>query len=185
MLFYVIKIVFCLAAQSAKSAEEKLDELNDLDAKFDQIPWGLKNRYDAHRLIRRAITAFILFALTVSYFANFLGNVLYGLVSLAAILILPYIFTKIYLKSYPTKKYSRFFIKNQRLCLAIFTVENLASIALILYPIALIVAALIARNNEKTVSLLLGGSNVLSACLIIFTACYLFNRSTYIPKDET
>ena len=173
-----------LAAQSAKSAEEKLDELNDLDAKFDQIPWGLKNRYDAHRLIRRAITAFILFALTVSYFANFLGNVLYGLVSLAAILILPYIFTKIYLKSYPTKKYSRFFIKNQRLCLAIFTVENLASIALILYPVVLLVAALIARNNEKTVSLLLGGSNVLSACLIIFTACYLFNRSTYIPKDE-
>ena len=68
--------------------------------------------------------------------------------------------------------------------MAIFTVENLASIALILYPIALIVAALIARNNDKTVSLLLGGSNVLSACLIIFTACYLFNRSTYIPKDE-
>ena len=173
-----------LAAQSAKSAEEKLDELHDLDAKFDQIPWGLKNRYDAHRLIRRDITAFILFALTVSYFANFLGNVLYGLVSLAAILILPYIFTKIYLKSYPTKKYSRFFIKNQRLCLAIFTVENLASIALILYPIALIVAALIARNNEKTMSLLLSGSNVLSACLVIFAACYLFNRSTYIPKDE-
>jgi len=173
-----------LAAQSAKSAEEKLDELNDLDAKFDQIPWGLKNRYDAHRLIRRDITAFILFALTVSYFANFLGNVLYGLVSLAAILILPYIFTKIYLKSYPTKKYSRFFIKNQRLCLAIFTVENLASIALILYPLVLIVAALIARNNEKTVSLLLSGSNILSACLVIFAACYLFNRSTYIPKDE-
>ena len=40
-------------AQSAKSTEEKLDELNDLDAKFDQIPWGLKNRYDVHRLIRR------------------------------------------------------------------------------------------------------------------------------------
>ncbi|WP_454951480.1 hypothetical protein [Campylobacter showae] len=171
-------------AQSAKSAKERLGELNDLDAKFDQIPWGLKNRYDAHRLIRRAITAFILFTLMVSYFANFLGNVLYGLASLAAILILPYIFTKIYLKSYPTKKYSKFFIKNQRFCLAIFTVENLASIALILYPVVLIVAALIARNNENTVSLLLGGSNVLSACLIIFAACYLFNRSTYIPKDE-
>ena len=173
-----------LAAQSAKSAEEKLDELNDLDAEFDQIPWDQKNRYDVHRLIRRASMAFILFTLTVSYFANFLGNVLYGLVSLAAILILPYIFTKIYLKSYPTKKYSRFFIKNQRLCLAIFTVENLTSIALILYPITLIIAALIARNNEKTASLLLGGSNVLSACLVIFAACYLFNRSTYIPKDE-
>ena len=171
-------------AQSAKSTEEKLDELNDLDAKFDQIPWGLKNRYDAHRLIRRASMAFIGFTLMVSYFANFLGNVLYGLASLAAILILPYIFTKIYLKSYPTKKYSKFFIKNQRLCLTIFTVENLASIALILYPVVLLVAALIARNDEKTMSLLLGGSNVLSACLIIFTACYLFNRSTYIPKDE-
>ena len=68
--------------------------------------------------------------------------------------------------------------------MAIFTVENLASIALILYPVVLLVAALIARNDEKTMSLLLGGSNVLSACLIIFAACYLFNRSTYIPKDE-
>ena len=97
-------------AQSAKSTEEKLEELNDLDAEFDQIPWGLKNRYDVHRLIRRASMAFIGFTLMVSYFANFLGNVLYGLASLAAILILPYIFTKIYLKSYPTKKYSKFFI---------------------------------------------------------------------------
>ena len=66
----------------------------------------------------------------------------------------------------------------------IFAVENLVSIALILYPIVLMIAALIARNNEKTVSLLLGGSNVLSACLVTFAACYLFNRSTYIPKDE-
>ncbi len=170
-------------AQSAKSAKERLCELNDLDAEFDQIPWGLKNRYDVHRLIRRASMAFIGFTLMVSWFAGFIGNIL-GVAYLAVVLILPYIFTKIYLKSYPTKKYSKFFIKNQRLCLAIFTVENLASIALILYPIALIIAALIARNNEKTVSLLLGGSNVLSACLIIFTACYLFNRGTYIPKDE-
>ena len=170
-------------AQSAKSVEERLGELNDLDAEFDQIPWDLKNRYDVHRLIRRASMAFIGFTLMVSWFAGFIGNIL-GVAYLAVVLILPYIFTKIYLKSYPTKKYSKFFIKNQRFCLAIFTVENLASIALILYPVVLIVAALIARNNENTVSLLLGGSNVLSACLIIFAACYLFNRSTYIPKDE-
>ena len=173
-----------LATQSAKSADERLGELNDLDTEFDQIPWKSKNRYDVHRLIRRASMAFIGFGLMVSYFAYFLGNVLYGLVSLAAILILPYFFTKIYLKSYHTKKYSKFFIKNQRLCLAIFAVENLASIALILYPIVLMIAALIARNDEKTMSLLLGGSNVLSACLVVFAACYLFNRSTYIPKDE-
>lgn len=153
-----------LAAQSAKSAEERLCELNDLDAEFDQIPWHLKNRYDVHRLIRRTSMAFIGFTLMVSWFAGFIENIL-GVAYLAVVLILPYIFTKIYLKSYPTKKYGKFFIKNQRLCLTIFTVENLASIALILYPIALIVAALIARNNEKTVSLLLGGSNVLSACL--------------------
>ncbi|MFC2427697.1 MAG: hypothetical protein ACFNTA_01805 [Campylobacter sp.] len=170
-------------AQSAKSTEEKLDELNDLDAEFDQIPWGLKNRYDAHRLIRRASMAFIGFTLMVSWFAGFIGNIL-GVAYLAVVLILPYIFTKIYLKSYPTKKYSKFFIKNQRLCLTIFTVENLASIALILYPLVLIIAALIARNDEKTMNLLLGGSNVLSACLVIFAACYLFNRSTYISKDE-
>ena len=66
----------------------------------------------------------------------------------------------------------------------IFSVEKLASIVLILYPLVLIIAALIARNNEKTVSLLLGGSNVLSACLVVFVACYLFNGSTYIPKNE-
>ncbi len=172
-----------LAAQSAKSAEERLCELNDLDAEFDQIPWDSKNRYDVHRLIRRASMAFIGFTLMVSWFAGFIGNIL-GVAYLAVVLILPYIFTKIYLKSYPTKKYSKFFIKNQRLCLVIFTVENLASIALILYPLVLIIAALIARNDEKTMSLLLGGSNVLSACLVIFAACYLFNRSTYIPKDE-
>ena len=110
-----------LAAQSAKSAEEKLDELNDLDAKFDQIPWGLKNRYDVHRLIRRASMAFIGFTLMVSWFAGFIENIL-GVAYLAVVLILPYIFTKIYLKSHPTKKYGKFFIKNQRLCLAIFTV---------------------------------------------------------------
>ena len=172
-----------LAAQSAKSAEEKLDELNDLDAEFDQIPWDLKNRYDVHRLIRRASMAFIGFGLMVSWFASFIGNIL-GVAYLAVVLILPYIFTKIYLKSYPTKKYSKFFIKNQRLCLTIFTVENLAGIALILYPLVLIIAVLIARNNEKTMSLLLSGSNVLSVCLVIFAACYLFNRSTYIPKDS-
>ena len=172
-----------LAAQSAKSADERLGELNDLDAEFDQIPWDLKNRYDVHRLIRRASMAFIGFVLMVSWFASFIGNIL-GVAYLGVVLILPYIFTKIYLKSYPTKKYSKFFIKNQRLCLMIFTVENLASIALILYPLVLIIAALIARNDEKTVSLLLSGSNVLSACLVIFAACYLFNRSTYIPKDE-
>ena len=87
-------------------------------------------------------------------------------------------------KKLPYKKYSKFFIKNQRLCLMIFSVEKLASIVLILYPLLLMIAALIARNNEKTVSLLLGGSNVLSACLVVFVACYLFNRSTYIPKNE-
>ena len=107
-----------------------------------------------HRLIRRASMAFIGFGLMVSWFASFIGNIL-GVAYLAVVLILPYIFTKIYLKSYPTKKYSKFFIKNQRLCLVIFTVENLASIALILYPLVLIVAALIARNNKKTISLLL------------------------------
>ena len=126
---------------------------------------------------------FIGFTLMVSWFAGFIGNIL-GAAYLGVVLILPYFFTKIYLKSHPTKKYSKFFIKNQRLCLTIFTVENLASIALILYPLVLIVAALIARNDEKTMSLLLSGSNVLSACLVIFAACYLSNRSTYIPKDE-
>ena len=87
-----------------------------------------------HRLIRRASMAFIGFGLMVSWFASFIGNIL-GVAYLAVVLILPYIFTKIYLKSYPTKKYSKFFIKNQRLCLTIFTVENFASIALILYPL--------------------------------------------------
>ncbi len=113
-----------------------------------------------------------------------MNNVLGGLFSLAAVLILPYIFTRIYLKSYPTKKYSKLFIKNQCFSLAVFIIENLASVTLILYPLALIIAALVAKNNERIISLLLSGSNVLSPCFLVFAACYLFNRSTYIPKDE-
>ena len=173
-----------LATQSAKSAEERLTELNDLDAKFKNILRNLKNRYDTHRLIRRASMTFVGFTVLVSWFASFVNNVLGGLFSLAAVLILPYIFTRIYLKSYPTKKYSKLLIKNQRLSLTIFTIENLASVALILYPLTLIIAALVAKNNERIISLLLSGSNVLSPCFLAFAACYLFNRSTYIPKDE-
>ena len=173
-----------LAAQSAKSVKERLDELNELDAKFKNIPRNLKNRYDTHRLIRRASMTFVGFTVLVSWFASFVNNVLGGLFSLAAVLILPYIFTQIYLKSYPTKKYSKFFIKNQCFSLAVFIIENLASVTLILYPLALIIAALIAKNNERIISLLLSGSNVLSPCFLAFAACYLFNRSAYIPKDE-
>lgn len=66
----------------------------------------------------------------------------------------------------------------------VFTIENLASAALILYPLALIIVALIAKNNERIIDLLLSGSNISSVCLIVFTACYFFNRSTYIPKDD-
>ena len=173
-----------LAAQSAKSVKERLDELNELDAKFKNIPRNLKNRYDTHRLIRRASMTFVGFTVLVSWFASFVNNVLGGLFSLAAVLILPYIFTRIYLKSYPTKKYSKFFIKNQCFSLTVFIIENLASVTLILYPLALIIAALVAKNNERIISLLLSGSNVLSPYFLAFTACYLFNRSTYIPKDE-
>lgn len=173
-----------LAAQSAKSVKERLDELNELDAKFKNIPRNLKNRYDTYRLIRRASMTFVGFTVLVSWFASFVNNVLGGLFSLAAVLILPYIFTQIYLKSYPTKKYSKFFIKNQCFSLAVFIIENLASVTLILYPLALIIAALVAKNNERIISLLLSGSNVLSPCFLAFAACYLFNRSTYIPKDE-
>lgn len=173
-----------LATQSAKSAEERLTELNELDAKFKNIPRNLKNRYDTHRLIRRASMTFVGFTVLVSWFASFVNNVLGGLFSLAAVLILPYIFTRIYLKSYPTKKYSKLFIKNQCFSLAVFIIENLASVTLILYPLALIIAALVAKNNERIISLLLSGSNVLSPCFLAFAACYLFNRSTYIPKDE-
>ena len=173
-----------LAAQSAKSVKERLDELNDLDAKFKNIPRNLKNRYDTHRLIRRSSATFAGFTVLVSWFASFVNNVLGGLFSLAAVLILPYIFTRIYLKSYPTKKYSKLFIKNQCFSLAVFIIENLASVTLILYPLALIIAALVAKNNERIISLLLSGSNVLSPCFLAFAACYLFNRSTYIPKDE-
>ena len=127
---------------------------------------------------------FVGFTVLVSWFASFVNNVLGGLFSLAAVLVLPYIFTRIYLKSYPTKKYSKLFIKNQCFSLAVFIIENLASVTLILYPLALIIAALVAKNNERIISLLLSGSNVLSPCFLAFAACYLFNRSTYIPKDE-
>ena len=89
-----------------------------------------------------------------------------------------------YLKSNSIRGYSKLFIKNQRISLAVFTIENLASAALILYPLALIIVALIAKNNERIIDLLLSGSNILSVCLIVFAVCYFFNRSTYIPKND-
>ena len=51
--------------------------------------------------------SFIGFTLMVSWFASFIGNIL-GVAYLAVVLILPYIFTKIYLKSYPTKNTANF-----------------------------------------------------------------------------
>lgn len=69
------------------------------------------------------------------------------------------------------KEYSKLFIKNQRISLAVFIIENLASAALILYPLALIIVALIAKNNERIIDLLLSDSNISSVCLIVFAAC--------------
>lgn len=165
---------------SVREAEFKEDELNE---KFANIPKNLKRRYDIHRLIRRASAIFLAFLFIIVTFASAITT-LRGVVIVLVMLFSSILLTIGYLKSNSIKEYSKLFIKNQRISLAVFTIENLASAALILYPLALIIVALIAKNNERIIDLLLSGSNISSVCLIVFAACYFFNRSTYIPKDD-
>lgn len=164
---------------SVREAEFKEDELNE---KFANIPKNLKRRYDIHRLIRRA-SVFLAFLFIIVTFASAIAT-LRSVVIVLVMLFSSILLTIGYLKSNSMKEYSKLFIKNQRISLVVFTIENLASAALILYPLALIIVALIAKNNERIIDLLLNGSNISSVCLIVFAACYFFNRSTYIPKND-
>ncbi len=165
---------------SVREVEFKEDELNE---KFANIPKNLKRRYDIHRLIRRASAIFLAFLFIIVTFASAIAT-LRGVVIVLVMLFSSILLTIGYLKSNSMKGYSKLFIKNQRISLVVFTIENLASAALILHPLALIIVALIAKNNERIIDLLLSGSNILSVCLIVFAACYFFNRSTYIPKND-
>ncbi len=174
-------------------------EMKEMDEKFAAISEDAKRRYDRHRFIRRAImtcwlSAFVasnIFSVLASYLESCLISKdrelpyeVFRYIRGAVMIVLPICATIYVLRRDQTKRYSYLFVRDQWDSFLAFRIENFASIVLILYPVVLIIAALIARNDEKTMSLLLGGSNVLSACLIIFAACYLFNRSTYIPKDE-
>ena len=153
----------------------------DPDAKFANIPKNLKNRYDAHRLVRRATAVLFAFLFIVSWFMDFVWT-LHGIVFLiflfTAVLLLICLI-KIYQNSDREKKYSKLFIKNQRLSLAIFAVENLA-----LCPIIVLWIASIVRNKVNMSSLLVDNFGVFSVCLLVFVACYFLNQSRYALKNE-
>ena len=153
----------------------------DLDAKFTNIPKNLKNRYDAHRLVRRATAALFAFLFIVSWFMDFVWTLdgIVFLVFLFMALLLLICLIKIYQSGDREKKYSKLFIKNQRLSLVIFAVENLA-----LCPIIVLWIASIARNKVNISRLLVDNLGVFLVCLLVFTACYFLNQSRYTLKDE-
>lgn len=161
-----------------REAEFKEDELNE---KFANIPKNLKRRYDIHRLIRRASAIFLAFLFIIVTFASAITT-LRGVVIVLVMLFSSILLTIGYLKSNSIKEYSKLFIKNQRISLVVFTIENLASAALILYLLALIIVALIAKNNERIIDLLLSGSNISSVCLIVFAACYFSTEAHIFQK---
>ena len=153
----------------------------DPDAKFANIPKNFKNRYDAHRLVRRATAALFAFLFIVSWFMDFVwtlrGIVFLVFLFVATLLLICLI--KIYQSGNREKKYSKLFIKNQRLSLAIFAVENLA-----LCPIIVLWIASIARNKVNMSSLLVDNFGVFLVCLLVFAACYFLNQSRYALKNE-
>ena len=117
---------------------------------------NLKRQYDIHRLVRRASAIFLAFLFIIVTFASAITT-LRGVVIVLVMLFSSILLTIGYLKSNSIKGYSKLFIKNQRISLVVFTIENLASAALILHPLALIIVALIAKNNERIIDLLLSG----------------------------
>ena len=149
----------------------------DPDAKFANIPKNLKN----HRLVRRATAALFAFLFIVSWFMDFVWT-LHGVVFLVFLFVATLLLVcliKIYQSGDREKKYSKLFIKNQRLSLAIFAVENFA-----LCPIIVLWIASIVRNKVNMSSLLVDNFGVFLVCLLVFAACYFLNQSRYALKNE-
>ena len=129
--------------------EKFQSDTKELDEKFAAIPENLKKRYDMHRFIRRVIIGYYSSAATTIYFSlmlMFFLDLLFSNIGIessskifrdirdVAIIVLPICSTICFLRYTKTKRYSNLFIKDQGDSLLVFTIENFASIVLLLYP---------------------------------------------------
>lgn len=179
--------------------EKFQSDTKELDEKFAAIPENLKKRYDRHRFIRRVIMAYWSSAFATFYFLMILGiylesfftnigiklsSEIFIYIRDVAIIVLPICATICFLKYTKTKRYSNLFIKDQGDSLLVFTIENFASIVLILYPILLFIWMSIYKDGEGYEVLgFLYGLIAAPICLLIFTICYFFNKSSYTPAS--
>ena len=85
-----------------------------------------------------------------------------------------------FLKYTKTKRYSNLFIKDQGDSLLVFTIENFASIVLLLYPTLIFTGIL----EGAAAHIFLYALIVAPICGIVFGVCYFFNTGSYTPKDE-
>ncbi|WP_297949840.1 hypothetical protein [uncultured Campylobacter sp.] len=63
----------------------------------------------------------------------------------------------------------------------VFTIENFASIVLLLYPTLIFTGILEGAAAHIFLYVLI----VAPICGIVFGVCYFFNTGSYTPKDET
>lgn len=170
--------------------EKFQSDTKELDEKFAAIPENLKKRYDRHRFIRR--TSMVFLALLFGT-ASIASRLIYYInihipepISFCAAIILSICLTTFCLKRDKVKKYSSFFIKNQGASLVVFAFENVASLALILFPALLFLSSATGGSQDKLNDAgALYGIVIAPILVLIFLICYSCNKSSYTPKDET
>ena len=120
-----------------------------------------------------ALSAFLFIVLWFMDFVWTLRGIVFLVFLFVATLLLVCLI-KIYQSGDREKKYSKLFIKNQRLSLAIFAVENFA-----LCPIIVLWIASIVRNKVNMSSLLVDNFGVFLVCLLVFAACYFLKKRSH------
>ncbi|WP_297994211.1 hypothetical protein [uncultured Campylobacter sp.] len=175
--------------------EKFQSDTKELDEKFAAIPENLKKRYDKHRFIRRVIIGYYSSAATTIYFSlmlMFFLDLLFSNIGIessskifrdirdVAIIVLPICATICFLRYTKTKRYSNLFIKDQGDSLLVFTIENFASIVLLLYPTLIFTGIL----EGAAAHIFLYALIVAPICGIVFGVCYFFNTGSYTPKAE-
>ena len=168
----------------------------ELDEKFAAIPKGVKRQYDRHRFIRRAVMLFLAFLLIILTFSSLIPLIstrfeeyinanVSETVLFFAVMILSVGLTAFYLKLDPVKKYSIFFIKDQDASLVVFTFENIASLALILFPVLLFLSsAMGVSQDELNGAGTLYGVVIAPICILVFLLCYARNKGEYALKNK-
>ena len=118
-----------------------------------------------------------------SFFTNIgikLSSEIFIYIRDVAIIVLPICATICFLRYTKTKRYSNLFIKDQANSLLVFTIENFASIVLLLYPTLIFTGIL----EGAAAHIFLYALIVAPICGIVFGVCYFFNTGSYTPKDE-